>query len=98
MKHYEIINTESYESIKLGIDAHVKWYYVARQLDGATRNRCRRWTLRAESAKLTSQIEATAASWRTTLEPMKPDDPVTRAQSGLKSMLLAGSQLRQFLL
>ena len=22
--------------IKLGIDAHAKWYYVARQLDGAT--------------------------------------------------------------
>lgn len=36
MKHYKIINTESYESIKLGIDAHAKWYYVARQLDGAT--------------------------------------------------------------
>ena len=28
--------TESYETIKLGIDAHAKWYYVARQLDGAT--------------------------------------------------------------
>jgi hypothetical protein len=36
MKHYKITNTESYESIKLGIDAHAKWYYVARQLDGAT--------------------------------------------------------------
>jgi hypothetical protein len=33
MKNYKIINTESYESIKLGIDAHAKWYYVARQLD-----------------------------------------------------------------
>ena len=29
MKHYKITNTESYESIKLGIDAHAKWYYVA---------------------------------------------------------------------
>ncbi len=28
--------TKSYETIKLGIDAHSKWYYVARQLDGAT--------------------------------------------------------------
>jgi hypothetical protein len=28
--------TESYETIKLGIDAHAKWFYVARQLDGAT--------------------------------------------------------------
>ena len=36
MKHDKITNTESYESIKLGIDAHAKWYYVARQLDGAT--------------------------------------------------------------
>ena len=36
MKNYKITNTESYESIKLGIDAHAKWYYVARQLDGAT--------------------------------------------------------------
>jgi hypothetical protein len=33
MKHYEITNTEAYESIKLGIDAHAKWYWVARQLD-----------------------------------------------------------------
>ena len=36
MKNYKITPTESYESIKLGIDAHAKWYYVARQLDGAT--------------------------------------------------------------
>jgi hypothetical protein len=36
IKNYKITNTESYESIKLGIDAHAKWYYVARQLDGAT--------------------------------------------------------------
>lgn len=36
MKHYKINPTETYESIKLGIDAHAKWHYVARQLDGAT--------------------------------------------------------------
>jgi hypothetical protein len=29
-------SSESYDTIKLGIDAHSKWYYVARQLDGAT--------------------------------------------------------------
>ena len=28
--------TESFQSIKLGIDAHAKWYYVGRQVDGAT--------------------------------------------------------------
>ena len=28
--------TETCESIKLGIDAHAKWYYVGRQIDGAT--------------------------------------------------------------
>jgi hypothetical protein len=28
--------TKSYDTIKLGIDAHAKWYYVSRQLDGAT--------------------------------------------------------------
>ena len=28
--------TKSYDTIKLGVDAHAKWYYVARQLDGAT--------------------------------------------------------------
>ena len=28
--------TKSYDTIKLGIDAHAKFYYVARQLDGAT--------------------------------------------------------------
>jgi hypothetical protein len=36
MKNYKTINTESHESVKLGIDTHAKWYYVARQLDGAT--------------------------------------------------------------
>jgi transposase len=28
--------TETCETIKLGIDAHAKWYYVGRQVDGAT--------------------------------------------------------------
>jgi transposase len=28
--------TQVYDSIKLGIDAHAKWFYVARQIDGAT--------------------------------------------------------------
>ncbi len=27
--------TKSYDTIKLGIDAHAKWYEVARQLDAA---------------------------------------------------------------
>jgi len=36
MKHCKITPTESHEVIKLGIEAHAKWYYVARQLDGAT--------------------------------------------------------------
>jgi hypothetical protein len=27
---------EPHATIKLGIDAHAKWYYVARQIDGAT--------------------------------------------------------------
>ena len=36
MKNTTETNTKSYATIKLGIDAHAKWYYVARQLDGAT--------------------------------------------------------------
>ena len=28
--------TETCESIKLGFDAYAKWYYVGRQVDGAT--------------------------------------------------------------
>ena len=36
MKTTTETNTKSYATIKLGIDAHAKWYYVARQLDGAT--------------------------------------------------------------
>jgi DNA-binding NarL/FixJ family response regulator len=32
----KIESTKSYDTIKLGIDAHAKWYYVARQLDGVT--------------------------------------------------------------
>ena len=29
-------SNETFETIKFGIDAHAKWYYVARQVDGAT--------------------------------------------------------------
>jgi hypothetical protein len=29
-------SSEPYETIKLGIDAHAKWYHVSRQVDGAT--------------------------------------------------------------
>jgi hypothetical protein len=29
-------STEPHATIKLGIDAHAKWFYVARQIDGAT--------------------------------------------------------------
>jgi hypothetical protein len=29
-------SSEQYETIKLGIDAHAKWFYVSRQVDGAT--------------------------------------------------------------
>jgi hypothetical protein len=36
MKDKKTESTKSYNTIKLGIDAHAKWYYVARQLDGAT--------------------------------------------------------------
>lgn len=28
--------TKAYETIKLGIDAHARFYYVCRQVDGAT--------------------------------------------------------------
>lgn len=28
MNHYKLTPTESYESAKLGIDAHAKWYYT----------------------------------------------------------------------
>jgi hypothetical protein len=29
-------STASYDSIKLGIDAHAQYYWVSRQVDGAT--------------------------------------------------------------
>jgi hypothetical protein len=32
----ELNPTELHATIKLGIDAHAKWFYVARQVDGAT--------------------------------------------------------------
>jgi hypothetical protein len=34
MIEYNLTPTKPYDPIKLGIDAHAKWYYVARQLDG----------------------------------------------------------------
>jgi transposase len=36
MKQNNTTPTEIHASIKLGIDAYAKWYYVARQVDGAT--------------------------------------------------------------
>ena len=36
MNTNETNSPKSYDAIKLGIDAHSKWYYVARPLDGAT--------------------------------------------------------------
>jgi hypothetical protein len=36
MNTNETNSPKSYDTIKLGIDAHSKWYDVARQLDGAT--------------------------------------------------------------
>ena len=34
--HTQINPNELHATIKLGIDAHAKWFYVGRQLDGAT--------------------------------------------------------------
>ena len=36
MTEYNLTPTKTYDTIKLGIDAHATWFYVARQLDGAT--------------------------------------------------------------
>ena len=33
---YSSKSTASYDSIKLGIDAHAQYYWVSRQVDGAT--------------------------------------------------------------
>lgn len=37
--------TETYATVKLGIDVHARWYYVARQLDGATPQPVQKMTL-----------------------------------------------------
>jgi hypothetical protein len=37
-------STASYDSIKLGIDAHAQYYWVSRQVDGATGNDWQNWT------------------------------------------------------
>jgi hypothetical protein len=34
--HTQTHPTELHAAIKLGIDAHAKWFYVGRRLDGAT--------------------------------------------------------------
>ncbi|MGI9239595.1 MAG: hypothetical protein ACR2RV_02275 [Verrucomicrobiales bacterium] len=39
--------SKSYDTIKLGIDARAKWYYVARQLDGATPQPVQKMTFEA---------------------------------------------------
>jgi len=42
--HTQINPTELPATIKLGIDAHAKWFYVGRQLDGATRQPVQKMT------------------------------------------------------
>ena len=37
--------TEVHVTIKLGIDAHAKWFYVGRQVDGATPQPVQKMTL-----------------------------------------------------
>jgi hypothetical protein len=62
---------ETCETIKLGIEAHAKWYYVGRQIDGATPQPVQKmtseWLLRFVAAKATpspTRAAATSASWR----------------------------------
>ena len=43
--------SKSYDTIKLGIDAHARWYYVARQLDGATPQPVQKMTFEAQEVK-----------------------------------------------
>ena len=45
MKNTTETITETCTTIKSGIDAHAKWYYVARQLDGATPQPVQKMTL-----------------------------------------------------
>ena len=40
----QINPSELHATIKLGIDARAKWFYVGRQLDGATRQRVQKMT------------------------------------------------------
>lgn len=57
--------TKSYATIKLGINAHAKWYYVARQLDGATPQPAQPqdWDERGKGVK-TDRIDALALCQR----------------------------------
>ena len=48
---------KSYESIKLGIDAHAKWYYVSRQLDGATPHPAHAFTVFMRNLHLKMMVE-----------------------------------------
>ena len=36
MTEDKAVTSKSYATIKLGSDAHAKWHYVTRQLEGAT--------------------------------------------------------------
>jgi len=41
----ELNPTVIHATIKLGVDAHAKWFYVARQVDGATPQPIQKMTL-----------------------------------------------------
>jgi hypothetical protein len=53
--HTQPIPTELHATIKLGIDAHAKWFYVARQLDGASPQPVRKMTPEGRLRSLAEQ-------------------------------------------
>jgi hypothetical protein len=62
-------SSPSYEAIKLGIDAHAKYYWVSRQVDGATPQPVQKMTYDelllfvVKQQKLTNKVVNWFAEW-----------------------------------
>ena len=81
----ELNSTETHATIKLGIDAHAKWFYVARQVDGATPQPVRKSPIGDSSSRPnTRALQNPPETAQATAARMKrPDETVAKlATSG----------------
>jgi hypothetical protein len=66
--------TKSYDTIKLGIDAHAKWFYVAWQLDGDTPQPVQKMTFEALCLRLDRYVRGNRKAFSVVRVPTQEEE------------------------